>query len=122
MRIKTGKSYRAANGSRVAIVGNTGGLFHSAADVNYTEDGRTATRSLASLDLVGEAPDLMFVSKFVAGDGTTVEFVPVSGVPGYTHRVAINGAARDWLGHGQPSVKAAKFFLEKHAATTGARA
>jgi hypothetical protein len=46
-----------------------------------------------------------------------VEFFPISvdgPVPGFTHRVIIDGLARDWLGYGRPSAKAAAYFLRKH--------
>ena len=47
-----------------------------------------------------------------------VDFIPVSDMPGFTHRVAINNELkRDWLGRGfRPNTRAAKFFLQKHAA------
>lgn len=58
---------------------------------------------------------MRFIPKFVAEDGTTVEFFPVDDVPGFTHRVVIDGqAVREWLGRGRPSAKAARFFYEKH--------
>lgn len=46
-----------------------------------------------------------------------VEFFPLvvdSVVPGFTHRVVIDGIARDWLGYGKPSAKSAEYFLRKH--------
>lgn len=59
---------------------------------------------------------MKFIPKFEAEDGTTVEFRPVNDVPGFTHRVIINGVAvRDWLGRGKPSADAARFFFDKHA-------
>lgn len=58
---------------------------------------------------------MKYIPKFLAADGAAVEFFPDSNVPGYTHRVVINGkATRHWLGHGRPSAKAAEFFLELH--------
>lgn len=45
-----------------------------------------------------------------------IEFHKLYNVPGWTHRVAINGIASDWLGQGNPDQKAARFFYEKHAA------
>lgn len=55
------------------------------------------------------------VIKFRAEDNSTVEFLPATDVPGFTHRVVINGVAtRDWLGHGKPNAKAAAFFYDKH--------
>lgn len=50
-----------------------------------------------------------------ATEERTVEFVPLtSSVPGFTHRVLIDGIARDWLGYGKPSADAAEYFLRKH--------
>lgn len=63
---------------------------------------------------------MKFIPKFIAEDGTTIEFHPVNDVPGFTHRVVINGqAVRDWLGHGKPSAKAAHFFYDKHCRKAG---
>jgi hypothetical protein len=56
---------------------------------------------------------------------TTVEFVrPAERNPGWSHRVAIDGVLRDWLYEGgQPNLKAARFYYEKHLAaqTSGVR-
>lgn len=46
-----------------------------------------------------------------------VEFIPLGEtavVPGFSHRVVIDGIARDWLGYGKPSAKSAEYFLRKH--------
>ena len=46
-----------------------------------------------------------------------VEFLPLGQhavVPGFTHRVIIDGLMKDWLGHGKPSAKSAEYFLRKH--------
>jgi hypothetical protein len=45
-----------------------------------------------------------------------VAFRPLVGksVPGFTHRVVIDGTAVDWLGYSKPSAKAAAYFLRKH--------
>jgi hypothetical protein len=46
-----------------------------------------------------------------------VEFMPFGErtiVPGFTHRVLIDGLMKDWLGHGKPSAKSAEYFLRKH--------
>jgi hypothetical protein len=41
----------------------------------------------------------------------TVEFVPVANVPGFTHRVIVDGEPRSWLGDSfHPSVKTARYF------------
>ena len=59
----------------------------------------------------------------VAEDRTAVEFFPEDRVPGYTHRIVINGqATRYWLGHGKPSAKAAEFFLQQYRKDAPARA
>jgi hypothetical protein len=49
-------------------------------------------------------------------NGNKVEFFPVNELPGFTHRVVINGVfAKDYLGdHCAPSAKVAKFYFEKH--------
>ncbi len=48
--------------------------------------------------------------------GDTIQFFPVNNVPGFTHRVVINGqATRDFLGdHVKPSAKHAEFFFAKN--------
>ena len=48
--------------------------------------------------------------------GDTIQFFPVNDVPGFTHRVVINGqGTRDFLGdHVKPSAKHAEFFFQKH--------
>ena len=45
-----------------------------------------------------------------------VEFFPLSDaiVPGFSHRVVIDGIAKDWLGYGKPSGRSAEYFLRKH--------
>jgi hypothetical protein len=48
-----------------------------------------------------------------------VEFVPLarSEVPLFTHRVVIDGVAKDWLADThKPSLKVARFFYDKYAA------
>lgn len=48
-------------------------------------------------------------------DGATLEFIKVRSVPGFSHRVIINGVPRDWLGdHTTPNETNAVFFLDKH--------
>lgn len=48
-------------------------------------------------------------------DGTTVEFVPVKNVPGFSHRVILNGKPVDWLTDKvKPSLKTAEYYFEKH--------
>lgn len=41
-----------------------------------------------------------------------LEFLPWRGLPGFTHRVILNGVATQrWLGLGRPSVQAAEYFF-----------
>jgi len=48
-------------------------------------------------------------------DGATIEFVPVKNVPGFSHRVILNGSPVDWLSNtSKPSVKVATYFFDKH--------
>ena len=50
---------------------------------------------------------------------TLVSFVPYPGVPGYTHRVTINGCAVDWLSlDHNPTAANAEYFEEKHRKAT----
>lgn len=47
--------------------------------------------------------------------GYKVEFYPVSDVPGWTHRVLIDGQPADWLScEFNPSKKTALFYAQKH--------
>ena len=45
-----------------------------------------------------------------------VEFVKLAQqTPGWSHRVVIDGVAKDWLADtAKPGMKAARFFFEKH--------
>lgn len=53
---------------------------------------------------------------FAAEDGRVLQFVPIKNVPGFSHRVTINGLAADYLGdNAKPSAKSAEFFLGKHS-------
>ena len=48
-------------------------------------------------------------------DGATLEFVPIKNVPGFSHRVILNGKPVDWLSNtSKPSVKVAQYYFEKH--------
>ena len=55
------------------------------------------------------------IPTFQAGDGRVLQFVKVTGVPGFSHKVIIDGVAtREWLADDfKPSAKAALFFLTK---------
>lgn len=45
-----------------------------------------------------------------------VTFVAVSDVPGFTHRVILDGVAVDWLARShRPGAKAAEYYRDKHA-------
>lgn len=50
-------------------------------------------------------------------DGTTVTFVKVTGVPGYTHKVMINGNGPvAWLSDNfHPSTENAEFFAQRYS-------
>ena len=76
-----------------------------------------------------DVPAPTYVAKYVfrfpntpsaAGPVTSireVEFMPFGEhtvVPGFTHRVIIDGLMKDWLGYGKPSAKSAEYFLRKH--------
>lgn len=61
------------------------------------------------------------VKKFLITDDqrtTLIEFFPVQNIPGYSHKVAVNGAfpdPRSWLSTDfNPNQKAARFFYNKH--------
>ncbi len=61
------------------------------------------------------------VKKFLITDGkrtTTIEFFPIQDMPGYSHKVAVNGAwpnPRSWLSADfNPNQNAARFFHNKH--------
>jgi len=57
----------------------------------------------------------MIVRKLYQQDGRTIEFVPIRGAPGFTHRVILNGEPVDWLAHThKPSVKTAAYYFDKH--------
>ena len=48
-------------------------------------------------------------------DGLLVSFFPKPHMVGYSHKVIINGVARDWLSdHIRPNQKTAVYFYEKH--------
>jgi hypothetical protein len=52
---------------------------------------------------------------YVSPNGVRIEFHSISDVPGFSHRVFVNGIGRDWLGDEfKPSAKVAQYFLEKH--------
>ena len=58
------------------------------------------------------------IPTYKADDGRVVTFHRLNGngVPGFTHRVAIDGVGRDWLSvEFKPSIEAAAYYLEKHA-------
>jgi len=47
-----------------------------------------------------------------------VQFVPITNVPGFTHRVTMNGAAYAWLGdNAKPNRKSAEYFLDRYLNT-----
>lgn len=49
------------------------------------------------------------------GDGVAVEFIKIANVPGFSHRVIINGKAVDWLSADfKPSAVSAEYYAEKH--------
>lgn len=57
------------------------------------------------------------IPTFEASDGAIIQFIRVSGIPGFSHRVLINAQPKDWLGLGfTPSAAAAEFFHAKHKA------
>lgn len=61
----------------------------------------------------------MIVHKIYQKDGSTIEFVPVANVPGFTHRVILNSKPVDWLSRDfKPSIKAAEYYFEKHEMKT----
>ena len=61
------------------------------------------------------------IHSYRADNGDVILFHPSSGVPGFTHRVIINGRAIDWLGdHMRPSTNAAVYFWTKHHARNAA--
>jgi hypothetical protein len=50
-------------------------------------------------------------------NGTTLKFVPIKNVPGFSHRVIINEKMADWLSSAvRPGKKHAEYFLKKHNA------
>jgi|GEM_PF-2817220 hypothetical protein len=64
---------------------------------------------------------VMEVKKFLITDHqrtTTIEFFPIDNMPGFSHKVAVNGAwpnPRSWLSADfKPNQKAARFFYNKH--------
>jgi hypothetical protein len=60
------------------------------------------------------------VTTFIFGDGTRVEFYPITDAPGFTHKVYVlrdfKVAAKDWFSPvaGRISKKVARFYFEKH--------
>ena len=66
------------------------------------------------------------VTEYIA-ETVTIRFVPISNVPGFTHKVLIirnddrKVIKKDWLGSDfKVSEKAAKYFYEKHIAAIAA--
>jgi hypothetical protein len=50
------------------------------------------------------------------GSHGTIDFIPVDNVPGWTHRIAIDGTlTKSWLSEShKPNAETARFFIEKH--------
>lgn len=66
-------------------------------------------------------PSVQVFTTYVHPDGRKLRFHPVKGVPGFTHRVSIDGIAMGWLGeHVKPSKLTAMFFFDEHALKKGA--
>lgn len=62
-----------------------------------------------------KASKIISIPTFMIGD-RVIQFWPVKNVPGWTHRVTINGQACDWLsGAFKPNRKTAAFYSEKHS-------
>ena len=83
----------------------------------------TAATSIDALPQAMPKPTLIYRYRFpipvttavgAAIADRSVEFIPITGVPGFTHRVVIDDMPRDWLGYGKPSAHAAEYFLRKH--------
>lgn len=55
------------------------------------------------------------VRKLYSDGKRTLEFVKVKRVPGFSHRVVIDGIAVNWLANThKPGVVAARFYFEEH--------
>lgn len=62
----------------------------------------------------------MTIRKVYLDGDNQVWFAKVQNVPGFTHRVILNGVAVDWLSsESKPSKATAAFFLAKHDSKPG---
>lgn len=64
-----------------------------------------------------ERIEIKYVPTYHVGSTDVLQFLPLPkrGVPGFTHRVILNGVSVDWLGdNASPSLKTARYYAVKH--------
>lgn len=60
------------------------------------------------------------VRKVYSDGARSLEFIKIKNVPGFSHRVVIDGVAVNWLANThKPGVVAAKFYFEEHPNAKG---
>jgi hypothetical protein len=56
------------------------------------------------------------IPTYESADGTVIQFRCIDDMPGFSHRVTVDGVAKDWLSNEcKPSAKVAEYFYGKHA-------